>query len=201
MSKNSTFTQNQLFTLLGMVAIIILILGIAVVYIFVKKDPPIINSSVATSVTSSANIIALPTNLLLTATPVSTFAYLPTSTPIPSPTSFVLAPLERPTQKPQQAQNNPVNPPSGNAVPNCSAELDYAAAMHQWYLDSIDYIHSPLINYYQNLINEMVADSDALGFVKAQRELENEQAQVNAEKGSENKRYKAERASINANCH
>jgi hypothetical protein len=36
--------------------------------------------------------------------------------------------------------------------------------------------------------------------VDAQRKLDNEQAQVKAEKAAENTRYKAEQASLNTSC-
>jgi hypothetical protein len=36
--------------------------------------------------------------------------------------------------------------------------------------------------------------------VEAERKLENENAQAQAEKATESKRYKAEQASINASC-
>jgi hypothetical protein len=78
--------------------------------------------------------------------------------------------------------------------------LDYAAAMHKYYLDQIDTIHAPLINLYQSWIDEALRNRDAVGLVDAQRELDNEKAQVKAEKSSENKRYKAEVASLNASC-
>ncbi len=72
--------------------------------------------------------------------------------------------------------------------------------MHQYNLDSIDYIHQPMIDYYQSLIDLASRSRDALGLVQAQRGLAAEQAHVSAEKASENKRYKAERASITASC-
>jgi len=72
--------------------------------------------------------------------------------------------------------------------------------MHQYYLDQIDYIHAPLINLYQSWIDEAARNRDALGMVEAQQKLDNENAQVEAEKTAENKRYKAEQANINASC-
>lgn len=184
-------------------AVIIFIFGLAFVYIFVKKDPLIIVSSPTNPVISSENAIVLPTSWLPTATLVPTFVYLPTFTPIPSPTPFVYSTLAPLTSTPQQSQSNPipVNPPSVNAAPDCSPALDYAAAMHKYYLDSIDYIHSPMIQYYQYLLDEGLRNRDARVILEAQRGLDNENAQINAEKDSENKRYKAERASITANCH
>jgi len=201
-SKNSSFTKTQLFVLLGLVVTTFLIFGVAILYIFVEKDALTIAATPTNFVTASANIIAPPTNVLATATIIPTYVYLPTSTPLPSPTSFVIAPLERPTSKPQQAQENPapVNPPAANSAPDCSADLEYAAAMHQYYLDSVDYIHSPMIDYYRYLIDEATRNRDALGLVQTQRGLDNEKAQVEAEKSTENKRYQAERANINSNC-
>lgn len=210
MSKNSGVTQTQLFIIFGLVTVIFFILGAAIFYVFAGKediftiDTSSINFVVSPteSAISPTSIIASPTNLLQTATPIPTFAYLPTFTQIPSPTSFVLSPDEFPAQRPQQSQNNPApsNPPSANSSPNCSAELDYVDAMHNYYLDSIDYIHSPMIEYYQYAIDEAARSRDALSLVQAQRGLDSENAQVSTEKKSENKRYKAERARIIANC-
>jgi len=199
--KNSSFTKTQLFILLGLVVTIFFIFGVAILYLFVEKETSIIAATPTSFVTSSANLIAPPTNVLPTATLIPTYAYLPTSTPFPSPTSFVIATLEYPTSQPQQAQDIPAaNPPLANSGSSCSAELEYAAAMHQYYSDAIDYIHSPLISLYQSWIDEAIRNRDALGLLKAQESLDNEKAQVEAEKGTENRRYKAERASINSNC-
>jgi hypothetical protein len=133
---------------------------------------------------------------------IPTYEYKPTFTPLPSPTSFVVGTLFPPTSKPQQAVSNPANPPSGSSGSSvdCSSQLNYAAAMHQYYLDVIDYIHSPMIDYYESVIDQATRDRDALALTQAQRGLENERAQVESEKSSENKRYKAEKASINASC-
>lgn len=209
MSKNSSFTSTQLFVLLILVTIIVIIIGVATMYVFVEKDSPIVSATHISFATSPINIIPLsteipPTEIPLTATLIPTFAYLPTFTPIPSPTAFLVIPVERPTEKPQQVQNDPApanNPPAANSAPDCSADLEYADAMHKYYLDSIDYIHSPMINYYLTVIDDAIRNRDALSLDQAQGGLDNEKAQVNAEKNSENKRYKAERASIAANCH
>jgi hypothetical protein len=72
--------------------------------------------------------------------------------------------------------------------------------VHQYNLDSIDYIHAPLINLYQSWIDEAARNRDALGMVDAESKLDNEKAQVKAEKAAENKRYQAEQANINASC-
>ncbi len=167
-------------------------------YIFVENSSSIIIASPTPMITSP---ITSPTRLLPTASPIPTYAYKPTFTPYPTSTSFVLSPLDRPTSTQQPSQSNPItNPSSGNSSSGCSAELAYAEAMHQYYLDFIDYIHSPMINYYQQLLDEALRNRDALGVTQAQQGLDNEKAQVNAEKATENKRYKAERAKILANC-
>jgi hypothetical protein len=200
--KNSSYTQTQIFVLLGLVIALFFMLGFAILYMFVENNKAVIAVSPTSFAASSLNNTALPTQVLPTATLVPTYAYLPTWTPLPSPTSFVVATLVPPTSKPVQAQDNPApaNPPSGNSASNCSSQLDYAAAMHEYYLDQVDYIHAPLISLYQSWIDEAARNRDALGMVEAQRKLDNEKAQVDAEKSAENKRYKAEKASINASC-
>jgi hypothetical protein len=200
--RNSSFTPTQLFVLLGLVVAIFLLFSAAIFFMFVEKDTLATAPSPTNFVAFSANSTSLPTQILPTATQIPTYAYVPTWTPLPSPTSFVVATLVPPTSKPQQVQDNPAaaNPPSVNSGSSCSSQLDYAAAMHQYYSDQIDYIHAPLVSLYQSWIDEAVRNRDALGVLEAQRKLDNEQAQVKAEKATENQRYKAEQASINASC-
>ena len=201
-SKNASFTGTQLFILLGLVVAIFLIFGFALLYMGSERDQVAVALSPTSFVPVSASTTLLPTEVLPTATAISTYAYAPTWTPLPSPTSFVLPTLVLPTSKPPQAQSNPapVNPPAGNSSSNCPAQLEYAAAMHRYYLDQIEYIHAPLISLYQSWIDQASRDRDALALVQAQRALENERAQVDAEKASENQRYKAEIANIYSGC-
>ena len=201
MRKHSSFTKTQFLVLLGLIIVVILVISLGVTYVLIEKNSAIVIASPA-SLLPTSTLNPSFANLPSTATLIPTFVYQPTWTPPPAPTSFVLTPAKRPTLVPQQSQSNvvPTNPSAGKSGPDCSAELDYAAAMHKYYLDSIDYIHAPMIDYYQNLISQATANRDALGIVQAQRGLAAEKAHVNAEKASENKRYKAERASLNANC-
>lgn len=208
MRKMMGFTQNQMLVLVGLMATIIVIFGIAIVYFMSQTIQPIKITSPINIIISPTNAIVSPANLLPTNTLIPTYVYRPTFTPIPSATPFVFKLMNSPTANPYQAQANPtsanpasVNPPAANPVPDCSAALNYADAMHKYYLDSIDYIHGPMIGYYQSLIDQAARSRDALSLAQAQQGLANEQAQVKAEKASENKRYKAERASITANCH
>ena len=200
--KSPGFTQTQLFVLLGLGTMMFFILGFAILFMIGEKAHPVIATSPTSFVASSATNTQLPTLVLPTATGIPTYAYAPTWTPLPSPTSFVVPTLVPPTSIPQPAQSNPApgNPSSANSTSDCSSQLDYAAAVHQYNVDAIDYVHAPLISLYQNWIDEATRNRDALGLVKAQRDLDNEQAQVKAEKSSENKRYKAEVASLNASC-
>jgi hypothetical protein len=201
MQKKTSLNQLQILVLVGLVIVIITIFSFAFVFVFTQTNLSAVNAS-PTYPSPTTYVIPSATNLPATATLIPTFVYNPTFTPIPSPTSFLLTPAQRPTSIPQQSQSNPAptNPPSAKSSSNCSAELDYAAAMHQYNLDSIDYIHQPMIDYYQSLIDQASQNRDALGLVQAQRGLAAEQAHVSAEKASENKRYKAERASITASC-
>jgi len=201
-SRNSSFTQTQLLILIRLTITVFLIIGFAILYRVGPKNAVVIGPYPTSSVTSSAKLFSTPTEVLSTATLIPTYAYQPTWTPLPSPTSFVVPTLIPPTSKPPPAQGNPApaNPPSSNPVSNCLSQLDFATAMHQYYLDQIDYIHAPLINLYQSWIDEAARNRDALGMVEAQQKLDNENAQVEAEKTAENKRYKAEQANINASC-
>ena len=201
-ARNSGFTRKQLFVLLGLGFSVFLIFGAAILLMFVKQEPLVIAPSPTSFVPSTADIVQAPTQVLPTPTLIPTYAYAPTWTPLPSPTAFVVATLMPPESKPEQAQGNPApaNPSSGSSGSNCSSQLTYAADMHQYYLDAIDYIHAPLISLYQSWIDEAARNRDALGMVEAERKLDNEQAHVKAEKAAENKRYKAEQASINAGC-
>ena len=199
-SRRSTgFTSTQLFVLVGLVATLFLMFGAAFMFLFTETEQVVVVASPTGFVALSSSNTPLPTRVLPTATLIPTYAYAATWTPLPSPTSFVLPTLVPPTAKPQLAQNNPAaaaNPPSGSSGSNCAAQLEYAKAVHQYNLDMIDYIHAPLISLYESWIDEALGDRDALGVVKAERALDNEKAQVKAE----NKRYKAEQASINASC-
>jgi len=203
-SRNPGFTQTQLFVLFGLGIIIFLLFGAAIFLLLDKKDPVVVAPTSVSPVPSPANVsVVLPTQAVFTPTAIPTYAYRPTWTPMPSPTSFVVATLVPPTSKPQQAQGGSSadpNPPAVSSGSNCSAQLAYAADMHQYYLDRIDYIHAPLISLYESWIDEAVRNRDALALVQAERALDNEKAQVKAEKAAENQRYKAEQASINASC-
>ena len=199
-SKNSDSTKTQLFILFGLGVTVLFIFGFAILFILSEKNHTVTAASPTSSAASSANNTSLPTQVQTTPTQIPTYAYAPTWTPLPSPTSFVIATLVPPTPIPQQAQQNPANPPSVNSGSNCQSQLDYAAAMHQYNLDAIDYIHAPLISLYQSWIDEAAGNRDALGMVEAERKLDNEKAQVKAEKAAENKRYQAEQANINSSC-
>lgn len=199
-SRNSSFTHTQLFTLLGLAIMVFFIFGFAFLYLFSEEDHVVTVASPTGFVATSNNTTSLPTQILPTATLIPTYVYAPTWTPFPSPTSFVVATLVPPKPESQPAQSNPVNPPSVSSGSDCSSQLNYSAAMHQYYLDAIDYVHAPLIGLYKSWIDEAAGNRDAVGMVEAQRKLDNEQAQVDAEKSAENKRYKAEKASINASC-
>jgi hypothetical protein len=201
-SKNSGFTLTQLFVLVGLSVTLVLLVGITILFLLGARDNAVIAAFPTSFDVSSPGNTPLPTQVLPTVTLIPTYAYVATWTPLPSPTSFVITPLPPPTSIPQQAQANPApaNLSSANSASDCSSQLDYAAAMHQYYLDQIDYIHSPLISLYQSWIDEAARNRDAGGLVEAQQKLDNEKAQVKAEKSAENKRYKAEQASINTSC-
>jgi hypothetical protein len=202
-SRSTGFTSTQLFVLLGLVATLFLMFGAAFMFLFAEKEQVVAAASPTSLVALSASNTPLPTQVLPTPTLIPTYAYAPTWTPLPSPTSFVLPTLVPPTAKPQLAQSNPdtaANPPSGSSGSNCSSQLEYAKAVHQYNLDVIDYIHAPLISLYESWIDEAARNRDALGLVQAERALDSEKAQVKAEKAAENKRYKAEQANINATC-
>lgn len=198
-------SNTQLLILLGLAGVATLVCGAAAAYIYLASRPVV----AANPVSSNAGVPPIPPSASAQTAPIPTalptYAYLPTFTPMPAPTSFTwqptrpaatqkAAPTHAPAQNPQ-----PAGPSSGSNA-NCTALLDYAAAMHQYNLDMIDYIHAPMIQFYQSQIWQASVDRDALRLVQLQRNIDAEEAQVKAEKASENKRYKAERASIQASC-
>ncbi len=200
MNKPKGFTKSQVLVLVSLAGILLFIFIIAAIFFlgeFKQNTNGILTINI--SVTST-NVLIQPMTLLATSTPIPAYVYHSTITPIPSPTSFVLpndTTLQQPQSNPLSVNNSAVNPSTSSI---CSANLNNALALHEWYLDSIDYIHSPAINYYQGLINEYLRSRDAVGLIQAQNYLDNEKAQVKAEKASENRRYKAEVANIKNSC-
>jgi len=57
-----------------------------------------------------------------------------------------------------------------------------------------------MIDYYENLLKQLLEKRDGLEMIRVQEKLDNEKAQIAAEKAAENKRYEAELAYVKANC-
>ena len=184
--------KKQIMVYLGLGCVILFLLGIVIFEVFLKKDPITIVYSPTNSPLPPSFVISVSTKSLSlsTSTSIPSVLKYPTFTPIPSPTSFVLTPYKG------SNNNGGGNPPSTN----CSANLEYATAMHQYYLDTIDYIHQPMIDYYENLLKQLLESRDGGAMDRATKALNQEKAQIAAEKAAENKRYEAELAYIKANC-
>jgi hypothetical protein len=106
-SRNSCFTQTQLFVLVGLSVTLVLLVGIAILFLLGAGHNAVIAASPTSFDVSSSSNTPLPTVTLI-----PTYAYVANWTPLPSPTSFVITPLAPPTSLPQQAQANsaPANP-------------------------------------------------------------------------------------------
>ena len=200
MGKKTKFTRNQLFALLGVVAIFALILGGVIFYSLFNKIP--IVTSPASTDANQANINIVPATSSATSTPVPTYAYKPTITPYPISIYVLVTPTLNPALIPPLALTGTsfANNPLPQTITNCLAQLNYASAVHQYYLNSIDSLHAPLITYYQNLIHELKIAHDAPGIAQAESDLAVEENEVKAEKAGEYSRYRADVASINARC-
>lgn len=203
--KQGSFTSAQVVTIVLMSFVIFGILGGGVAYLYFSPNPVEKESTTLPAGDENQNVLLAPTLIQSTPSSIPTYAYMPTITPFPTGTAFVVNTLVFPTSAPQQSQSgysssSPSSSGSSSGSSLCAADLDYAAAMHAYNLDMIDYVHSPMIEYYQYLIDVSVSSRDALGLVQAQRGLDNEKSQINSEKSSENQRYNAEKASIKARC-
>lgn len=158
---------------------------------------------VAPQLTGSSPTLPAPTLAFLpsTVTPIPTYAYRPTSTPIATVTPF---PFSRDYVKPPEYGSSPLEQPSVGQPPvsqpgsNCAPQLEYAASVHEYELDMIDYIYSPLVQFHESLIEQASRERDALGLVQAQRELKAVRNEMQARVRQENKRYNAEVAAIRA---
>ena len=207
---------SQVLILLGLGAAVLLIGGVGVAYVLVTGQPPTVTPSPIGASPAAAAALVLPTISQGTQSPFPTYAYRPTFTPLPSPTGFLfrLPTPPPPTSPPandsstnsismppaQQPQPAPAKPASGYTAAYCSALRDYEAELHQYYLDVIDYIHAPMLNYYKQREFQLLGERDALGLVHLQQERDAELAQIQAEKSAENKRYNAEKAKLKATC-
>ena len=86
------------------------------------------------------------------------------------------------------------------AKPDCSAQYNYIQAVHQYYLDYINYTYNLEISFYQPLLNQALRENDARTIIQIQDEVNQIKAQRDAAIKSENTRYAADKASLNAQC-
>jgi hypothetical protein len=84
--------------------------------------------------------------------------------------------------------------------PDCSAQYNYILAVHQYYLDYINYTYNLEISYYQPLLNQALRERDARIIIQIQEEINQIKTQRDAAIKSENTRYAADKASLNAQC-
>jgi hypothetical protein len=101
-SRNSGFTQTQLFVLVGLSVTLVLLIGITIFFLLGGRANAVIAASPTSIDASSPSNTPLPT-----VTRIPTYAYVANWTPLASPTAFVITPLAPPTSLPQQAQANP----------------------------------------------------------------------------------------------
>jgi hypothetical protein len=211
-------SQNQKF-ILGLFALVVVCLfvfGIGLIYITYR--PQLVLENVAPP-TEVVPLLPKFTSSSVQA-PAPTIAFTPTSTQLPNvlftpfvvttPTNWIVPsltpiPINRvssPIPNPQQQNPPQQNPPQQNTnqQANCTPQLNYAKSTHQYNLSRIDSIYSPLISYYENLLEQALRDRDALAVNQYQRELNSQKNQYNAAVKAENQRYAGEIANIKSTC-
>jgi uncharacterized ubiquitin-like protein YukD len=148
------------------------------------------NSSPVASPTERPTSTEPPTPTIRIKKP--TWTPYPSITPWPSP-----APLATLTPIPLKiaATSIPIH-----VKPDCSAQYNYIEAIHKYYLDYINYTYDLQISSYQPLLQQALRENDALTIIQIQEEVNQIKAQRDAAIKSENTRYAADIASLNAQC-
>lgn len=122
-----------------------------------------------------------------------TWTQIPSKTPMPTFTATLIN-TAVPTKK-----IVPTSAPK-RILPDCSAQYAYIASLHQFYLNQINTIYQPQISYYEELIQEATAQRDGLQAIRLTRYLDDVKASLDASVNSENSRYEADKAYLNAQC-
>ena len=148
------------------------------------------------SSTEISNLVTYPTGRPTSTTTI--YIKKPTWTPPPIETPLLIKISTRPpTPKPNPTLFAAIPAP---ANPDCSAQYTYIEAMHQYDIDYINYTYNPEISYYQSLYDQASQELDALTMVQIQRYIDQIKAQRDAAINSENSRYEADHASLDAQC-
>lgn len=120
----------------------------------------------------------------------------PTWTPYPSVTPWP-TPVKLPSITPR---------PTGVAAtqvsvkPDCSAQYTYIQAVHQYNLNYLNSTYDGEISYYESLKQQAVGNLDALGMTKIQQQIDQLNTQRAADINTENSRYAADKAYLDAQC-
>ena len=122
------------------------------------------------------------------------YTQIPTLTLVKLPTSISISPTISipPTVV--------VNSAPIRVKPDCSAQYNYIQTVHQYYLDYINYAYNLEISYYQQLLNQALRERDARMIIQIQDEVDQIKAQRDAAIKSENTRYAADKAYLDAEC-
>jgi hypothetical protein len=91
--RSAGINNAQLFVLMGLGVTVLFIFGFAMLFMFGEKNYTVHAASPTSSPAPLVTDTALPTQVQTTPTLIPTYAYAPTWTPLPSPTSFVIATL------------------------------------------------------------------------------------------------------------
>ena len=127
----------------------------------------------------------------------------PTWTPIPSTTLWsILTMVASTTPTPGRAAftSAPVYSAPVYVKPDCSAYYNYIEDVHQYELDYINYIYDLQVSYYQPLLQQALRERDARMIIQIQQSVNQINAQRDADINTENARYEAERANLDAQC-
>jgi len=204
--------QKLILGILSIVVVFLFVIGLGLVYITYEPQLVLVDKKTATEVIPPLPTYTSPPSLA----PISTFTFIPTATPLPNPllTPFILniptkavvpsltpvTIVQSTSSNPNPLQNPPPQSPTQQIVKDCSPQLNYAKSVHEYNLANIDSRYEPLITFYENLLQQAIADRDALAVVRYQRELDSVKKQYNAAIKAENQRFESEIAYIKSTC-
>jgi len=129
---------------------------------------------------------------LPTITPWSILTRIATVTALSTPTPQKLS---TPTPKKVVATSPPIV-----VKPDCSAQYDYIEAVHQYNLNYLNAYYDQVLSSYQSLLEQALRDRDARRVLQLQQQIEQLKAQRDAAINTENARYEADRAYLDAQC-
>jgi tetratricopeptide (TPR) repeat protein len=227
--KNDSISRHQIYFLIVFALIYILALSVVGVKIwpdfsiivFPPTEIPIVPAlNIETSISATSPIIAAtpiyysaPTEQSTPTTRVKlpTWTPIPIRTPFPSftavPSKTAISTLNRATTQVYSAPVYltqvyviPVYPTQVYVKPDCSAQYAYIESLHHYYLDHINSSYDSSVSYYESLIAQTAADRDALGYARLERDIDRVNANRDAAINTENSRYEADLANLDAQC-